>query len=63
LSELLGAFVLSLTVVAVVSLGIFAAFAAILLILHAFAPHRRPTARAKPSLVAKPAQAAHAAGN
>ena len=62
LGELLGAFILSLTVVAVVALGIISGFAAVLLILHAFAPNQSQT-RAKPSLVGNQAQAAHAGGN
>jgi hypothetical protein len=62
LGELLSAFVLSLTVVAVVALGIFFAFAAILLILQVFAPHRA-TASEKPSLVANQTRAAQAGGN
>ena len=62
MGELLGAFILSLTVVAVVALGIISGFAAVLLILQAFAPHE-PKAGAKPSLVGNQAQAAHAGGN
>ena len=62
MGELLGAFILSLTVVAVVALGIISGFAAVLLILHAFAPNQSQT-RAKPSLVGNQAQAAHAGGN
>jgi hypothetical protein len=62
LGELVGAFVLSLTVVAVVALGIFSGFAAVLLILQAFAPPN-PTADVKPSLVANQAHAAHAGSN
>jgi hypothetical protein len=62
LGELVGAFVLSLTVVAVVALGIFSGFGAVLLILQAFAPPN-PTASGKPSLVANQAQAAHAGSN
>jgi hypothetical protein len=62
LGELVGAFVLSLTVVAVVALGIFSGFGAVLLILQAFAPPN-PTASGKPSLVANQAHAAHAGSN
>jgi hypothetical protein len=62
LGELLGAFILSLTVVAVVALGIISGFGAVLLILQAFAPHQAAEGT-KPSLVGNQAQAAHAGGN
>jgi len=62
LGELLGALILSLTVVAVVARGIMSGFGAVLLILQAFAASR-PKADAKPSLVGNQAQAAHAGGN
>ena len=62
LGELVGAFVLSLTVVAVVALGIFSGFGAVLLILQAFAPPN-PTASGKSSLVANQVHAAHAGSN
>ena len=62
LGELLGAFILSLTVVVVVALGIISAIGAVLLILQAFAPHQ-PAEATKPSLVGNQAQAAHAGGN
>jgi len=60
LGELVGAFVLSLTVVAVVALGIFSGFGAVLLILQAFAPSH---ASEKASLVANQVHAAHAGSN
>ena len=62
LGELVGAFVLSLTVVAVVALGIFSGFGAVLLILQAFAPSS-PRTSGKPSLVANQVHAAHAGTN
>jgi len=62
LGELLGAFILSLTVVAVVALGIISGFGAVLLILQAFAPNQ-PAEGTKPSLVGNQTQAAHAGGN
>jgi hypothetical protein len=62
LGELAGAFVLSLTVVAVFALGILSGFAAVLLILQAFAPNQSTTG-ATPSLVGNQAHAAHAGGN
>jgi len=58
LGSLLGAFVLSLTVVTVVAIGILAAFGAVILILQAVAPHERRD-RAKPVF----ARAAHAGGD
>ncbi|HZP64443.1 MAG TPA: hypothetical protein VFB28_13595 [Terriglobales bacterium] len=58
MSSLLGAFVLSLTVVTVVAVGIMVAFGAVIIILQAFAPEK-PTKPAKPVLV----QAAHAGGD
>ena len=62
LGELVGAFVLSLTVVAVVALGIFSGFGAVLLILQAFAPSSS-TDSGKPSLVGNQAHVAHAGSN
>jgi hypothetical protein len=58
LGSLLGAFVLSLTVVTVVAVGILAAFGAIILVLHLVAPDQERNNR-KPVLV----QAAHAGGD
>jgi len=62
LGELVGAFVLSLTVVAVVALGIFSGFGAVLLILQAFAP-RNSAGSGNPSLVASQVHALHAGSN
>jgi hypothetical protein len=59
LGSLLGAFVLSLTVVTVVAIGILAAFGAVAAILHAFAPHEQKPRSAKPVLV----RTAHAGGD
>ncbi len=59
---LLGALVLSLTVVAVVAIGIMAAFAAVILILQAFATQTEKAAK-KPALVPNQARAAHAGGD
>lgn len=61
MGSLLGAFVLSLTVVTVVAVGILVAFGAVIIILQAFAPETpaKPTKPAKPVLV----QAAHAGGD
>ena len=58
MGSLLGAFVLSLTVVTVVAVGILAAFGAVILILHAVAPDPERD-RAKPVFV----RAAHAGGD
>jgi hypothetical protein len=58
LGSLLGAFVLSLTVVTVVAVGIMVAFGAVILILQAFAPQER-TATEKVPVPAR-ARAAHA---
>jgi len=55
LGSLLGAFVLSLTVVTVVAIGILAAFGAVILILQAVAPDERHNTT-KPVM----ARAAHA---
>lgn len=60
MGSLLGAFVLSLTVVTVVAIGILVAFGAVIMILQAFAPEKpKPSKPAKPVLV----QAAHAGGD
>ena len=58
MGSLLGAFVLSLTVVTVVAIGIFAAFGAVILILQAVAPDEQRN-RTKPVF----ARAAHAGGD
>jgi hypothetical protein len=58
LGSLLGAFVLSLTVVTVVAIGIIVAFGAVILILHAVAPDQDRDG-AKPVFV----RAAHAGGD
>jgi hypothetical protein len=62
LGELVGAFILSLTVLVAVALGILSGFGAVLLILQAFAPNQSTTG-ATPSLVGNQAHAAHAGGN
>ena len=58
MGSLLGAFVLSLTVVTVVAIGILAAFGAVILILQAVAPDERRDS-AKPVF----ARAAHVGGD
>ena len=63
MSSLLGAFILSFTVLTVVAIGILAAYAAVIGILHSFAPHSTPHGGHKPVLVASRARAAHAGGD
>jgi hypothetical protein len=63
LGSLLGAFVLSLTVVTVVAIGILVAFGAVILILQAFAPKDRPANQEKAVLMPSQARAAHAGGH
>jgi hypothetical protein len=63
LGSLLGAFVLSLTVVTVVAIGILVAFGAVILILQAFAREEASTSSETPLVVASRARAAHAGGD
>jgi len=63
LGSLLGALVLSLTVVTVVAIGILVAFAAVILILQAFAPQARTTSSENSVAVPARARAAHAGGD
>jgi len=62
LGSLLGALVLSLTVILVVGIGIAAAYGTVMVILQGFAPHSQERSSAKPAFVAK-ARAAHAGGD
>jgi len=62
LSGLIGAFVLSFTVIFVVALGIVSAYGAVILILHTLVRQPRQSNPAKSALVPK-AQAAHAGGD
>ncbi|MBV8052522.1 MAG: hypothetical protein JOZ80_15135 [Acidobacteriaceae bacterium] len=59
MGSLLGAFVLSLTVVTVVAIGILVAFGAVILVLHAVAPQERAARSETPAVPAR-ARAAHA---
>jgi hypothetical protein len=61
LSTLLQAFIISLTVTTVLAIGIFAAYGAVIAILHAFASSRKRAA--SPVLVSNRAHAAHAGGD
>ncbi|HXZ33869.1 MAG TPA: hypothetical protein VEH30_16450 [Terriglobales bacterium] len=63
MGSLLGAFVLSLTVVTVVAIGILVAFGAVILILQAFAPQERTPSVETPMVVPRRARAAHAGGD
>ncbi|HXZ40169.1 MAG TPA: hypothetical protein VEG68_05470 [Terriglobales bacterium] len=63
MGSLLGALVLSLTVVTVVAIGILAAFGAVAVILQAFAPENIPPNKEKPVVVPSQARAAHAGGD
>jgi len=62
LSGLLGAFILSITVLMVVAIGILAAYATVIGILHVLAPQTRKP-EAAPALVAAQTRAAHAGGD
>ena len=59
MGSLLGALVLSLTVVTVVAIGIMVAFGAVILILQSFAPEER-TSKTEQLPVPARARAAHA---
>jgi hypothetical protein len=54
--------ILSLTVIASVSLGVFAAYAAVICVLNAFGPKSRQPETARPRLVLVPTQN-HASGD
>ena len=62
MSSLLGAFVLSFTVILVVAIGILAAYATVIAILHAFVAPSRQRSSETPVLVSGQAHAAHAGG-
>ena len=62
MGSLLGAFVLSLTVVTVVAIGILAAFGVVAAILQAFAPDKRQRSTERPVVVPNQARAAHVGG-
>lgn len=62
MGSLLSAFVLSLTVITVVAIGILAAFGVVIFILQSLAPKDEPTNRQK-SVVVPQAHAAHAGGD
>jgi len=62
LSGLLGAFILSFTVLTVVAIGILAAYGTVIAILRAFASQTQKTATGTPVLVSSQARAAHAGG-
>jgi dolichol kinase len=63
LSGLLGAFILSFTVLLVVTIGILAAYGTVIAILHAFASRSKKAEASTPVLVSSQARAAHAGGD
>jgi len=63
LSSLLGAFILSFTVLIVVVIGILAAYGTVIAILHAFASQTQKTDAGTPVLVSNQTRAAHAGGD
>jgi len=63
LSGLLSAFILSLTVLLVVAIGILAAYGTVIAIMRAFAPQTQKAAAGKPVLVSSRTRAAHAGGD
>jgi len=62
LSSLLSVFVLSFTVFVAVATGIFAAYGAVIGILHTFARQSQQPGSTQPVLVGGQARAAHASG-
>lgn len=63
MSGLLGAFILSFTVVLVVAIGILAAYGTVIAILHAFASQTQKADVGTPVLVPNQTRAAHAGGD
>jgi len=63
LSVLLGAFILSFTVLVVVAVGILAAYGAVIVILNVLAAANPMVEVGKPVLISSQAHAAHAGGD
>ena len=63
LSGLLGAFILSFTVLLVVAIGILAAYGTVVAILHVLASQTQRAETGTPVLVSSQARAAHAGGD
>jgi hypothetical protein len=63
LGSLLSVFILSLTVVTVLAIGILSTYGSVIAILHTFASQSRQPADEKPVLAQGQARAAHAGGD